>query len=426
MLREPSYDKGLFSDRSFDLLGELRGGTKQTYERLKPDLDGHVVGPFKELMIAVADRLPPDLSAVLETRRRLYGQFLKNDYGRGGVNNFYWGAFYPRDGEGKTRTAQLLLFLSPDYLEFGFYTGWRAGEAKERFRDNCGRHGSVLRDLLLPSLDDPGIRFGSRNHQVADDGSVRTLSPLAGPDQDPRDLDLEEEFLPTPPLPWRDYATSPWSTHPEVADPSAVTVIPRGELVSLEMDALADRVARTFVKLFPLVLVATSTDVVREVRAFLGRHPGEPGSGSRVRGDPGDRREVPPGGVVQVSTGIVAPAPRADATISRIIRDTAVTRRVKELHDFRCQICGTRLETAAGAYAEGAHIRPLGSPHDGPDGEDNVLCLCPNHHVLLDRGGFAVADDLTLIGIEGKLRTVPGHSPNPRHLAYHRDLGHSG
>ena len=115
------------------------------------------------------------------------------------------------------------------------------------------------------------------------------------------------------------------------------------------------------------------------------------------------------------------PPQRRASTIQRIVRNTAMAQRVKELHDFRCQVCGTRLETVAGAYAEGAHVRPLGSPHDGPDSEDNILCLCPNHHVLFDRGGFAVADDLTLIGIEGRLRTVPGHSPGRQHLAYHRE-----
>jgi len=63
----------------------------------------------------------------------------------------------------------------------------------------------------------------------------------------------------------------------------------------------------------------------------------------------------------------------------------------------------------------------VGSPHDGPDAEDNILCFCPNHHVLFDRGGFTVSDDLTLIGIKGRLRMIPSHSLNREHLAYHRE-----
>ena len=72
------------------------------------------------------------------------------------------------------------------------------------------------------------------------------------------------------------------------------------------------------------------------------------------------------------------------------------------------------------ALCEGAHIRPLGAPHDGPDTPDNILCLCPNHHVLFDQGAFHLGDDLVLIGLGGRLRTIKGHTINPIHHAYHR------
>src|SRR5438477_478387 len=48
------------------------------------------------------------------------------------------------------------------------------------------------------------------------------------------------------------------------------------------------------------------------------------------------------------------PTERRATTIQRIIRNTAVAQYVKELHDYRCQVCSTRLETAGGPYAEGA------------------------------------------------------------------------
>lgn len=70
--------------------------------------------------------------------------------------------------------------------------------------------------------------------------------------------------------------------------------------------------------------------------------------------------------------------------------------RVKGMHEFRCQICGERLETAAGHYAEGAHIRPLGRPHDGSDSVANVLCLCPNDHVRLNRGAIYIDDTMQI------------------------------
>jgi putative restriction endonuclease len=114
------------------------------------------------------------------------------------------------------------------------------------------------------------------------------------------------------------------------------------------------------------------------------------------------------------------PAPRELSTVSRIIRDTAVSRQVKELHAFQCQVCGIRLECEGGPYAEAAHIRPLGSPHHGPDVIGNVLCLCPNHHVLFDRGALAIADDLSLIGQEGRLRMANAHRIDPAQMEYQR------
>jgi putative restriction endonuclease len=117
----------------------------------------------------------------------------------------------------------------------------------------------------------------------------------------------------------------------------------------------------------------------------------------------------------------LAPAERTPITTLRIIRNTAVTTRVKNLHNYQCQVCGVRLETPAGPYAEGAHIRPLGSPHNGPDVETNCLCLCPNHHALFDLGAISIAGDGSLIGLSGSLRTLPHHAIDGRFLAYHRE-----
>jgi putative restriction endonuclease len=84
-------------------------------------------------------------------------------------------------------------------------------------------------------------------------------------------------------------------------------------------------------------------------------------------------------------------------TVSRRIRDSAMARRVKSLYDHECQICGTTIVTSTGLrYSEGAHVRPLGKPHLGPDTPTNLLCLCPNHHTLLDVGGITIQDDYSV------------------------------
>jgi putative restriction endonuclease len=120
-----------------------------------------------------------------------------------------------------------------------------------------------------------------------------------------------------------------------------------------------------------------------------------------------------------------------DTTRIRTVCDTECARQIKALYHYRCQMCGMRLETSAGPYAEAAHIRPLEVPHHGPDTPDNLLCLCPNHHVLFVHGGVAIADDLTLLGHTGRLRVDFRHAISREHLQYHRehywlgqDLGH--
>ena len=66
---------------------------------------------------------------------------------------------------------------------------------------------------------------------------------------------------------------------------------------------------------------------------------------------------------------------------------------------------------------------PQGKPHEGDDSIANLLCLCPNHHVMFDKGSFSVYEDLSLIGSEsGKLTVHPKHEIDLSNFAYHRDI----
>ncbi|WP_309061430.1 YDG/SRA domain-containing protein [Streptomyces sp.] len=115
--------------------------------------------------------------------------------------------------------------------------------------------------------------------------------------------------------------------------------------------------------------------------------------------------------------------------VRRLIRDTAAAKRIKQLYEGECQLCGLRLVGPDGkSYSEGAHIRPLGKPHHGPDVEPNILCLCPNCHVRLDIGAVAVDEDWSVIvraDLSGarllpKLTVKDGHRVHPEYLRYHR------
>ena len=129
-----------------------------------------------------------------------------------------------------------------------------------------------------------------------------------------------------------------------------------------------------------------------------------------------------------VKTGVLpegdeAPA-RREGVVQRIVRNTRISDGVKSAYQHECQICRVRLDMPVGRYAEGAHIRGLGEPHDGPDQPGNVLCLCPNHHVLLDKGGIYIDDDLVVRDFTGKaiglLAQAPGHPIELDHIRYHR------
>lgn len=112
---------------------------------------------------------------------------------------------------------------------------------------------------------------------------------------------------------------------------------------------------------------------------------------------------------------------RAPITTLRIVRDTKLSVEIKEHYNYTCQICGIKISVRGVGYAEAAHIRPLGRPHNGKDQPGNIICLCPNHHVMLDKGVISIDTDLTLKGIDGVLTLREGHTLETGNLQYHQE-----
>lgn len=112
---------------------------------------------------------------------------------------------------------------------------------------------------------------------------------------------------------------------------------------------------------------------------------------------------------------------RVSGTILRVVRDSQLAHTIKSLYNHKCQICNIAIQTKNGLYSEGAHIKPLGKPHNGDDSLGNLICLCPNHHVMLDKGTFSVRDDLSLVGgIDGFLTVNERHNIDFTNFEYHR------
>ncbi|MDG4774631.1 YDG/SRA domain-containing protein [Solwaraspora sp. WMMD792] len=118
---------------------------------------------------------------------------------------------------------------------------------------------------------------------------------------------------------------------------------------------------------------------------------------------------------------------RVEATIQRLVRSATVAAEAKRLHDYTCQVCGIKLMTPAGPYAEAAHIKPLGKPHNGPDDLSNILCLCPNHHTLFDNGAIQIDPSGRVIDTMSNtfvvdLQQTDKHPLNWSLIEYHRNI----
>lgn len=120
------------------------------------------------------------------------------------------------------------------------------------------------------------------------------------------------------------------------------------------------------------------------------------------------------------------PAPRRQRSTWTAIRNARVAEWVKRTHNWTCQFCAERISTPAGAYAEAAHIRPIGSPHFGTDHSSNLLCLCPNCHKRFDSLAIFINNDKTIIGIDGApvgvMRFRAEHFIDDSNFDYHRRL----
>lgn len=107
--------------------------------------------------------------------------------------------------------------------------------------------------------------------------------------------------------------------------------------------------------------------------------------------------------------------------VTRVVRDTELSKEIKELYDYRCQICNISIKptkTEIGKYVEAAHIKPLSQ--NGDDLKNNIICLCPNHHTMLDYGSISILDDLTVIGLDNAMIHTK-HSLNKDNFKWHRD-----
>ncbi len=115
-----------------------------------------------------------------------------------------------------------------------------------------------------------------------------------------------------------------------------------------------------------------------------------------------------------LAVDIGTPNPEIVESITyRILRDTSLARSLKNLYNNQCQICGLKIDLNGKEYSEAHHLKPLGSPHFGPDISRNIIVLCPNHHVMLDYGAMKL--DISKIIFHSK------HNIGEEYINYHNN-----
>lgn len=100
--------------------------------------------------------------------------------------------------------------------------------------------------------------------------------------------------------------------------------------------------------------------------------------------------------------------------VDLIVRNNSLVRILKDIYKNTCQICNTSLQISENKYySEVHHLKPLGSPNNGPDRLDNMICVCPNCHVLLDFG---------VIQLNQSLFKILKHKIEDEYISYHNNL----
>lgn len=121
------------------------------------------------------------------------------------------------------------------------------------------------------------------------------------------------------------------------------------------------------------------------------------------------------------------PPDRMTIEVTRVIRDTKTSKNLKKLYSDKCQICNIVLKLSDRNYSETHHLQPLGKTHQGPDIQENMLVVCPNHHAQLDYLALTINPDTLEVthkngSKSGKLRVLQNHKLQKRYLQYHHDL----
>lgn len=235
LLSPSDVGEPLFTAETFEMLAKMSADPlADTYHLNKEAIKKTVEAPLQTLLREAAATLPKPMADYLETEKKIFARFLKNDYGQGGAWDYYWGALYPKGGK-RTSDAQLFVWINKDRLEFGFYTGDSGDECKKRFISNAKANSHFLDKSLSALAGEENLLFGARKEET------RKEKP----------------------------SCTKWLENISLDNISARVELKAAEVIGLSRQKLVQRVARIFEGLFPLVLIASSDDPFSKMTAVI-------------------------------------------------------------------------------------------------------------------------------------------------------------
>lgn len=234
----------MFTDNTFNLLSDLhQNPTKDFYNSHKDRFNKYLFIPIKDFYKNVAREMPSSITEVMETEKNLFSKILKNDYGKGGANDFFWGAFFPKATSRRAAAPQLSIWINKDRLEFGFYIGIYGDEFKRKFVENTQKHFDKLKLILRESLDSEQLIYGAEDsYKINQNGEFERLQTLT----------------------WEDFLKNP-----EQANFNVTCVIPKRDVINKSTQELVEICIDTYLRVFPLVLLTISSDPLTEINEYL-------------------------------------------------------------------------------------------------------------------------------------------------------------
>lgn len=152
----------LITREGFALLDALHESpTRAFYLDHKQEFVDLVETPMRNLLARAVELLDESIVSRLESERRVMSSFMKNDFGRGGAWEHYWGALYV-PGFKRIESPQLFVWVNRDVLRAGFSVGEYAGEWVQQFIQAIEREGDRLAQEIGTEVGGHPLLFGSR------------------------------------------------------------------------------------------------------------------------------------------------------------------------------------------------------------------------------------------------------------------------